>query len=171
MAGWTGKKGTTFFFNILPELSKKIPENEIWGVVILGEGRQRVQLEFLAKAIPSNIKVILPGYRKDAAECIGAFDLFVMPSRYEGFGLTLIDAMAQGVPILASNIDSLPEVICGYSNGKCIDFNDTKCAILKIFEFLNKPKIQNNVSPFTLDKMVESYIRIYDSLLLKQCKS
>ncbi|MEI6055695.1 MAG: glycosyltransferase [Lentisphaerota bacterium] len=158
------QKGYDIFLNLLYQLSKFIPAGEIWGVVILGEGSQRLKLEALAKNIPSNIKVILPGYRKDASECIGAFNLFVMPSRYEGFGLTLVEAMACGTPILASDADSLIELVKSFQNGKCIDFTNSTHAIKGILEYIQKPISKNDVSAFTVEKMADNYIKLYSSL-------
>ena len=157
------QKGYDIFLKLLPKLSKNIPKDETWGVVILGEGYQRNLLEKFAGKAPGNIKVTLPGYRKDASDCISAFDLFVMPSRYEGFGLTLIEAVSQGVPIVASNEDSLPELMYNYVNGICVS-NDDQTEIIKlILKYINKSRIapSNN---FTIEKMTEEYLKIYKKL-------
>lgn len=157
------EKGYDIFLNILPKLSKAIPHGEKWGVVILGEGKQRPNLEALSKNVPSNIKIIFPGYRQDAAECINAFNLFVMPSNYEGFGLTLIEAIACGVPILSSNADSLCELIKISLNGKCINFSNSTQAVNEIIECIQKPAVKNDVSSFTVEKMTNNYIKLYSS--------
>ena len=155
------QKGYDIFLALLPELSKRIPSGEKWGVVILGEGPERKNLEKWTKKIPTNIKLILPGYRNDAASCINAFDLFVMPSRYEGFGLTLAEAMALGIPILCSNADSLPELITNYSNGKVIDFSNPN-SIEDILATANKKRDEfKNV--YSIKNMVDSYVKIYKS--------
>lgn len=158
------QKGYDIFLNLLPELSKSIPLGETWGVVILGEGSQRSKLEALAKNVPSNIKIIFPGYRKDAAECIGVFNLFVMPSRYEGFGLTLLEAMSCGIPVLTSNADSLCELVKICQNGKCIDFTDSEQVVKDILEYIQKPVTKNDISSFTVEKMTGNYIKLYSSL-------
>ena len=115
------QKGFDQLLALLPELAPQVPAGERWGVVILGEGPERPRLEKLARlAPPERVAVALPGYRPDAADCIGAFDLFVMPSRYEGYGLVLAEAMGHGVPVLAAAVDSLPELLAGYPNGRCL---------------------------------------------------
>jgi hypothetical protein len=65
----------------------------------------------------------MPGFRPDADRAMGAFDLFIMPSRYEGFGLTLIEAMSHGLPVIASGADSLPELLEGYTDGRIVSFD------------------------------------------------
>lgn len=160
------QKGYDILFKILPCLSTKIPDGKTWGVIILGEGPKRQELEALAKKIPANIKVILPGYRKDAAEGIGAFDLFVMPSRYEGFGLTLIEAMAHGIPILSSNVDSLPEILNNYKNGLTIEFADInqEKIIENILKMINAGFIDAEFN-YSIEKMVNNYISLYSQII------
>jgi glycosyltransferase involved in cell wall biosynthesis len=153
------QKGYDIFLKILPELSKAIPKGETWGIVILGEGSQRLYLqELIDKANFVNLKIILPGYRKDAADCISAFDLFIMPSRYEGFGLTLVEAMAHGVPCLCSNEDSLPNLIKNYPNGESIDFESEKI-IDKMATYLNLKK-QKPYFLFTAENMANNYLNL-----------
>ncbi len=157
------QKGYDIFFNHLSAISAKIPNNEKWAVVIIGEGKYRKELELIInKNKFDNLKFVLCGFRKDAAECIGAFDLFIMPSRYEGFGLTLIEAMMQGIPVLANSIDSLPELMKYYSNGECINFEDENIVINKIFKFIDRDKIEP-LKKFALDEMVNEYIKTYKS--------
>lgn len=62
----------------------------------------------------SNVKFI--GYRKDIARIMGAASVLVHPTRIEGFGLTLAEAMAVGLPIVASNVEGIPEVLKGTSS-------------------------------------------------------
>ncbi len=155
------QKGYDIFLNYLSEISAKIPNNEKWAILIIGEGKYRKELELIIdKNKFNNLKPVLCGFRKDAAKCIGAFDLFIMPSRYEGFGLTLIEAMMQGVPILANKIDSLPELMKYYSNGECIDFENKKETIDNIFSAISHKKIEP-IKEFTLNKMVKEYFEIY----------
>ncbi|WP_372368153.1 glycosyltransferase [Candidatus Uabimicrobium sp. HlEnr_7] len=152
------QKGYDVFFNLLTELSAHIPKGEHWAVVILGEGEERSKLESYCTI--DNIKVRLPGFRKDAADCIAAFDLFVMPSRYEGFGLVLAEAMSHGVPVVASNVDSLPELLEYYTNGCVADFT-RKDTVEKIIKQLSVSK-NTPCKEFTLSKMISSYIDLYN---------
>ena len=158
------QKGYDIFLEHLPKISEIIPEGEKWGIVILGEGKFRGELERVAdRNRVGNITVKLPGFRKDAAKCIGAFDLFVMPSRYEGFGLTLIEAMMQGVPILASDADSLPELMEFYDNGKCLKFDFSEMFSEDLKKYLMKGKKINKL-PFTSSAMTDEYFQIYTGI-------
>ena len=61
--------------------------------------------------MPGSDEVRFVGYAQDASSLLGAFDLLVMPSRYEGLGLVAIEGMLCGIPIVASRVDGLVEVI------------------------------------------------------------
>ena len=154
------QKGYDMLFDLLPQLSSQVPHGEYWAIVILGEGKQRNILQ----KYPSfaNIEVRLPGFREDAARCIGAFDLFVMPSRYEGFGLALVEAMSHGVPILASDVDSLPELLQGYESGSAIDFNSVDTVERIVRQLYTQPTTP--CRKFTLQKMIVQYIDLYSKL-------
>jgi glycosyltransferase involved in cell wall biosynthesis len=79
--------------------------------VVLGEGPERESLE----ALPGSERVRFLGHRECAASYLSAFDLLVVPSRYEAFGLVALEAMLAGVPVIASDVGGLPEVLgeCG----------------------------------------------------------
>ena len=161
------QKGFDLFLRILPELSKKVPRGEKWGVVILGEGAQRAELESLASSVPENIKVVLPGFYADARSMIWMFDCFVMPSRYEGYGLVLAEAMTTGVPAVVSPADSLPELCRLYSNGMTVSFEDGKNAA----EAVAKAVTLSRSEPCLICSrrtMAERYLEIYRNAAGKQ---
>ena len=156
------QKGFDRLLALLPELARQVPAGERWGVVILGEGAERPRLEALAQRVPAERVVVrLPGYRPDAAACIGAFDLFVMPSRYEGYGLALAEAMAHGVPILASTADSLPELLAGYPGGRCLAGDAWTGAALA-----EAARLEHGVPRLahTVKEMCAAYAALYASL-------
>lgn len=155
------QKGYDLLLNALSKLDKATPSGEKIGMVVLGEGMERGKLEGLIKALAfKNVVVKLPGYHADAARQAGAFDVFAMPSRYEGFGLTLIEAMAHGLPIVAANIDSLPELLANYANGTTVNFNDPRTAAKHLLEFSRKPRT-TPYREFTVDEMVDRYLTLY----------
>jgi glycosyltransferase involved in cell wall biosynthesis len=159
------QKGYDIFLDLLSDLAKMIPKNETCGIVILGEGEERKKLEEKIRNLPDNVTVVLPGFRSDASECAGAFDLFVMPSRYEGMPLTLLEALSHGIPILTSNIDTTSNLIKTYTNGKCINFEDKQIAVQSILEYITKPKISDYKVEYTQGKMVSEYIVLYNEIL------
>lgn len=172
------QKGFDRVLELLPELGWRVPAGERWALVILGEGAERASLEQLAERVAGAsvrgrpcssvpVRVVLPGFRADAAACIGAFDLFLMPSRYEGFGLTLAEAMAHGVPVLAANVDSLPELLDGYGNGAVAEFASEK-ALPLVDEILRLAAVRVRTPhvPHTLAGMLDAYEVLYRDVSL-----
>ena len=157
------QKGYDILLEMLPSISRHVPAGEKWALLIIGEGKERALLERIAAKAPSNIVVKLPGFRRDAASLMALFDAFVMPSRYEGYGLTLVEAMSLGLPVVANKIDSLPELCALYSNAACVDFPG-EAASEAIAEALKRPR----TSPceiMSVDKMAESYLALYKQIL------
>ena len=161
------QKGYDQLLGCLPALEAQIPDGETWGVVLIGDGPVADELQQQADTLnlKGKVRVVFPGFRPDADQAMGAFDCFVMPSRYEGFGLTLAEAMAHGLPVVCSNVDSLPELMAHYPNGEAIDWSGdegTVCSALLTWMTAEK---RIGTSPFIVDSMVADYLRLYQSLL------
>ncbi len=139
------------------------------GVVILGEGPQRGDLERLAATTPDRIRVALPGYVEDAASALGACDLALIPSRMEGFGLAAVEAMAHGLPLLATRVDALPEIVGDYAAGRLMDpasLESPDAMATEIVAALGLARTGGGVPPrFSVERMVEAYLRVYRELV------
>lgn len=79
--------------------------------LIFGEGHQRAELEKQIAELGLRDRVILRGPTKGPAEALAQIDLLVLPSEAEGFGLVLIEAMAAGVPVVATNAPGIRDVV------------------------------------------------------------
>ncbi|MFE8073389.1 glycosyltransferase family 4 protein [Marinobacteraceae bacterium S3BR75-40.1] len=90
------------------QLAGQRPE---WGLVILGEGRQRAALEAQCRAGGLESRVRLPGAVGNVGECYEAADLYVLTSRFEGFPNTLLEALAHGLPAVAVDCETGPREI------------------------------------------------------------
>ncbi len=80
-------------------------------LALLGEGPERAALSHLAANLGVADRVHFLGYRQDFPAIVSGADLLLVPSRAEGFGLAALEAMAQGVPVVASRVGGLPELI------------------------------------------------------------
>jgi glycosyltransferase involved in cell wall biosynthesis len=99
-------------FDLLIEaFARCAPRHPEWSLVILGEGPERSSLQRLATELRVEQSVTLPGKWPNAARLMGRADLFVLPSRYEGFPNALLEAMAAGVPVIAADCPSGPRHI------------------------------------------------------------
>jgi glycosyltransferase involved in cell wall biosynthesis len=169
------QKGYDLLLDTLEALDIRIPQGERWGLVLIGDGPERKRLEHHAEKLNlKNIVVRFAGFRSDADRAMGAFDLFVMPSRYEGFGLTLLEAMSHGLPVVSSDADSLPELIADYAQGKTIRFlpGTEKETAQEIFNMaiqntkrVESPYLSDEpMHHFSAERMVAEYLDLYRSI-------
>jgi len=103
--------------------------------------------------------------------CYNAADVFVLSSVNEAFGIVLLEAMAHGVPVVASNSGACPEVIGNagllFSQGNHLDLADKVIRLLvdeELMKHLGEVGVKR-VKKFSVDKMVEGYFRLYMKLL------
>lgn len=94
--------------NAFKYLTKVNPDSEL---IILGEGNLLPQMQRLAIELNIGQKVHWLGKHSDVDSYLNAMDTFILTSKYEGFGLVLLEAIQSSVPIVASNVTSIPEVL------------------------------------------------------------
>jgi glycosyltransferase involved in cell wall biosynthesis len=104
----TYAKNYEFLINIFPEILQ-IKPNAV--LMIIGDGEEKNKLEQLIVEKKLKDKIILLGEINNAYQYINGFDLFVLPSRYEGLSITLIEALFSQTPILASDVGGNSELI------------------------------------------------------------
>lgn len=101
-------KGLRYLVAAMPEILHRCPETHL---VLAGDGDQRSGLEGLARELVVSDRVHFLGFRRDAAAVTAALNVFVLPSLNEGLGRVLVTAMALGVPIVATKVGGVPEVV------------------------------------------------------------
>ena len=100
---------------------------EYWRLVILGEGPERSKLEKLAGTLGIRDAVVMPGIVKEPTEWMHKAQFFALPSRYEGFPNALLEAMACGCAVIATDCPSGPaEIIHHNENGLLVPKEDIK---------------------------------------------
>ncbi|WP_454722532.1 MULTISPECIES: glycosyltransferase family 4 protein [Cupriavidus] len=85
------------------------PGHPDWRLEIVGEGEERTALESLARELDIAGSVGMPGARPDVESCYRDAAIFCLSSRYEGFGLVLLEAMAFGLPVVSTNCETGPK--------------------------------------------------------------
>jgi glycosyltransferase involved in cell wall biosynthesis len=98
-------------FTLIRILEKLLEANEKSRLVIIGDGQQKERLLDFASDLGVADKIYWLGRRDSIRSHIRLFDVFVLTSLYEGFGLVLLEAMQSQVPVVASNNSAIPEVL------------------------------------------------------------
>ncbi len=149
-------KNYEFLINSHIEIRKAKPQARL---IIIGEGPERAKYETLIKSYRLEKEIYLLGEIKDAGRYLKAFDLFVLPSVYEGMSLSLMEARLAGIPVLASLVGGNEEII-GKENCFRLDNQEEFIAGLSLKMLLSE-KNQAFASDFSLGKMVDAYLKFY----------
>ena len=89
-------------------------------LLVVGDGTDRPRLEALAESLGIAAWVTFTGTRDDVPQLLAAADLFAVPSHTEGLGVAAIEALAAGLPVLASNVGGLPEIVQDRACGRLL---------------------------------------------------
>lgn len=149
------QKNFNFLISIFPEIIK-IKPNAI--LVIVGDGDERKRLENLVQRLYLGGKVFLLGEIKEASLYMKAFDLFILPSRYEGLSIALIEALFAKIPVLASRVGGNEEIV---GKGCVYEWDDKE----ELLEKIRNPQIPSKGKEvFKIEKMVQAYFDLLNSL-------
>lgn len=129
----TYQKGFDILIRAFAAVAHRCPD---WDLIILGEGPDRSSLQSLVEASQLTKRVKMPGRVGNLSEWYERADLFVLSSRYEGFGLVIVEAAAHGCPIVATSCLSGPsDIITHGYDGWLVQPNDD-CALASALEML-----------------------------------
>ncbi|MEW6077769.1 MAG: glycosyltransferase family 4 protein [Thermodesulfobacteriota bacterium] len=106
-------------------------------LVFVGKGDLESDLKQKAAEAGVDVKVVLAGWRRDIPAVMRAFDVFVLPSLNEGMGRVVVEAMASGRPVVASNVGGIPDMVRNGDNGFLVDPRDPgalRAAIVKLLD-------------------------------------
>jgi len=126
-------KGLSFLVRAMPGVLARHPESLL---VLVGKGDDEVQLRSLADSLGLNGRVLFLGWRADVDEILPCFDLLVLPSLNEGMGRVLVEAMAAGVPIVASRTGGVPDLVWDGQNGLLVPPADSHALEQAVVELL-----------------------------------
>lgn len=163
VANFYKTKGLAYFIESvhLLKTSCKLQDTS-YKIIIIGEGRQRAQLEELIKKYGLENKVFLAGRIPEAFKYLKAFDIFVLSSLKEGFPWIILEVMAAEIPIIATDVGALPEIIKNGEEGILIPPKNSQQLSEKILELIKNPKnylklrdqAKEKLKQFSLQKMV-----------------
>ena len=134
-------------------------------LVVLGEGPERERLEAQAREL--GVRLLLPGRVGDVASVLRRANVLVHPARWEGFGLALLEAMLAGLPVVATGVSSIPEIVADGKTGLLVPPDDPAALDSALRRILDEPRHLGEAgrerarSEFSVAKMADRTLSVY----------
>lgn len=167
--GWlTEVKGHRFLIEAFAKLKPNHPRLHL---AIVGSGELREPYVALAARLGLRDSIHLLGDRQDIPACLACMDLFVLPSLNEGMGRALIEAMAAGLPVVASRVGGVPAIVEDRRTGLLVPAGDAGALASALGELLDRPAWAKELGSaasrsigdrFGADAMVREIESVYD---------
>jgi glycosyltransferase involved in cell wall biosynthesis len=165
------QKGVEHGLQAFSQVARNFPSARL---VIVGDGPLRRSLEALVKSLGLQGRVQFLGWRGDVPRLMAALDVLLVPSLWEGFGLVILEAMAQRVPAIGSDVSAIPEIIIQGETGLLVPPEDidrlTEALTLLLGDhalrqhmgLLAEDRLETN---FSESRMVDQTVALYDRRL------
>jgi len=171
VAQFIERKGHRFLIEVAAELIDKHPEVRF---LLFGRGplEDEIKNKVRQKGIESFFRFC--GFRDDLNRLYACFDLMVHPATMEGLGVSLIEASAAGVPIVAFNAGGIPEIINNGETGIVIDLKDKEGFIKAVLTLIENEKLRQKMTvasknrvrqEFSKEQMVQQNFQLYKRLI------
>jgi glycosyltransferase involved in cell wall biosynthesis len=140
-------KGVTYLVNAMAEVIQRHPNSLL---VLVGKGDEKAEEEIKLKEQVENLGLVdnvrFLGWRPDVNEIMVCFDIFVLPSLNEGMGRVLVEAMAAGLPIVASRVGGIPDLVKDGENGLLVPPANASALAKAISDLLTDKKKQKRMA-------------------------
>ena len=145
-------------------------------LVLVGDGPLKAEIERETHAARLDQQVWITGARGDIAEILRALDIFVLPSLGEGISNTILEAMASGLPVIATRVGGNPELVVENETGMLVPAADPEAMAQVIVNYLTQPMLIRQHGQagrariereYSMDAMVRQYMAVYDAALKK----
>jgi glycosyltransferase involved in cell wall biosynthesis len=165
------QKGVAWLLEAMPRVFAEVPGLEL---ALVGEGPLRGRLESLAAQLGIADRVLFAGYRDNVPEILAASELVVLASRWEGMPNAVLEAMASGRPVVATDVAGVREALGEAADGQIVPPDDPREFARKVTAILGDNELASRLGQanqqrarqyFSLSAMVEAYERLYAALL------
>jgi len=165
------QKGHRYLIDAMPMILKAVPKARL---LIVGRGGLQAQLEEQVSGLALSRHVRLAGRRRDIPRLLAAMDVFAFPSLWEGFGIALLEAMTMELPVVASDVDGIPEVVQDRITGILVPPRSSVPLAEALIALLNRQALaramgkrgkERVLAHFTIDQYWRKLDELYQSLL------
>ncbi|NQT32164.1 MAG: glycosyltransferase [Candidatus Omnitrophica bacterium] len=173
VASLTEKKGQKYLVEAAADIVK---EHSNVKIMLVGKGPLKNKLEEDARRLNLSSSIVFLGVRHDIPEILGASDIFVLPSLVEGLSLAIIEAMAAGLAVVATNVGGNPEVVHDGITGTIIPPEDPEALSEAVKALLLDNRKLKTMGwdgrrvcreEFSQEIMIRKIEQLYDSLIKK----
>ena len=163
-------KGHKYLIDATKILKDKAPKIKI---IIVGEGPLLMELTRQAREIHVEDKVFFLGFREDVPKILASLDLFVLSSYLEGMGSSIMDAMAHKLPVVATNVGGIPEVVIDGKTGLLVPPRRPEVLAEAILKLYRDPSLSSQFGQrgnevvhqkFSTESMANKILGIYERL-------
>ncbi|MCS7054563.1 MAG: glycosyltransferase family 4 protein, partial [Thermoflexales bacterium] len=164
-------KGHRYLVEAMPEVIRSFPHTHF---IFAGVPDEQPALERLAETLNVRSHVHILGFRSDTLRLLAASDAFVLPSLGEGLPLSVIEALAAGLPVIATWVGGIPEIVCHGENGLLVPPADAaalRSALLNVLSLDEATRARWRVAAhqtaghFTAEAMAARMLDVYRSVL------
>ena len=165
----TNQKGYRYLIDAIPEVLEQVPNAYF---ILIGEGENRASLEQQAIKMGINEHLAFMGQRERVLPLLRRMDVFVLPSIYEGFPTVILESIACGVPVIATNIPGTDELIKNGENGWLVPPKNPQALAKAIIESYQKPdlrkkfteKASQNLKRYRIENIAKEYLSLYQAI-------
>jgi glycosyltransferase involved in cell wall biosynthesis len=136
VATFKRQKGHIFLIEAASKLTRKFPDLHF---LLLGDGELRVEMQSLSSDLGLENNIHFLGTRNDVPQILSASDSFILPSLWEGLPMALVEAMASGLPIIATDVSGTRQVMVPGETGYMIPPGNSQEIILAVTAMLTNP--------------------------------
>lgn len=142
--------------------------------VVVGEGAARPALEALARELGVVDRIALPGWSDQPSATLPTFDVFCLPSRSEGFPLSIVEAMLAELPVVATRVGSVAELVADGSSGLVVERDDLDGLVDALARLRDDAPLRSRfgvagrkraLASFTVEQMATAYQELWERLL------
>lgn len=165
------QKGVSYGLRGFAQAVLQVPTARL---LIAGDGPLRAELEAEANALGLDASARFLGWQHDAPRLMSAFDVLLLPSLWEGFGLVILEAMSRQVPVVASAVSAIPEIVVHGETGLLIPPRDVDALAAALVCLLGDAPLRRHMgmlaedrleTRFTARRMIDQTVQLYRSLL------
>ena len=167
------EKGHDILLRSIAEIIR-LRRDLILKVIIYGKGIEKENLELLKTNLRLEKIVEFSGFKENIGEALSKLDIFVLPSFIEGFPMALLEAGAVGLPVVASEVGGIPEMVRHGKDGFLTPVGSVEGMAKAIIRLVDSPNLRVEMGAsfykrvsdnFGLDRMVEKTIKLYKEIM------